>query len=328
MATRLIKFNRRHIPDIERLQRYERIFHTVLSLDRFSKSDVYRCGENKSLVGRIVNSLILEGALLQDGNGKFEWEESRKELYEREWKKTTSTHQLKRLPKTDRPREKLLYYGAQKLTTPELLAIFLRTGIRGKSAIGLSTELLERFGGVRGIFEAPKGEILSIDGLGEAKVAQIKAVHALAEAYLEEKVKSKRIVRNSKEVYDYLYHTLRDLKKEIFKVIFLDGKNQIIGITDLFEGTLNSSSIYPREVIKYAIQNNAASLIFAHNHPSGNPEPSESDKDITKDLTFAGNIMQIRILDHIIIGDNTYFSFADGGLIEEYYENFLELHGR
>jgi len=187
---------------------------------------------------------------------------------------------------------------------------------------------LERFGGVRGIFEAPKEEFLSIHGLGEAKVAQIKAVHALAEAYLEEKAKSKKIVRNSKEVYDYLYHTLRDLKKEIFKVIFLDGKNHIIDVKDLFEGTLNSSSIYPREVIKYAIRNNAAGLIFAHNHPSGNPEPSRNDKDITKDLAFAGNIMQIKILDHIIVGDNTYFSFADEGLIGEYNKNFLEFHAR
>jgi DNA repair protein radc len=114
-------------------------------------------------------------------------------------------------------------------------------------------------------------------------------------------------------------------KKEVFKVIFLDGKNRIIEIEDLFEGTLNTSSVYPREIIKNAIRNNALSLIFVHNHPSGDPKPSQSDKDITRDLVFAGNLLQIKVLDHIIIGDNRYFSFADEGLIEEYGLNFLSL---
>jgi DNA repair protein RadC len=118
---------------------------------------------------------------------------------------------------------------------------------------------------------------------------------------------------------------MRDLKKEVFKVIFLDGKTQIMEIEDLFEGTLNSSSIYLREVMKSAIKNNAANLIFVHNHPSGSPEPSGSDEDVTKDLVFAGNLMQIKVLDHIIIGDNKYYSFADEGLIEEYNLRFLSM---
>jgi len=118
---------------------------------------------------------------------------------------------------------------------------------------------------------------------------------------------------------------MRDLKKEIFKVIFLDGKNKIVEIEDLFEGTLNTSSIYPREVIKSALKNNALSLIFVHNHPSGDPIPSPSDKDITKELVSAGGLMQIKVLDHIIIGDNRYFSFADEGLIEEYSLNLLSM---
>jgi DNA repair protein RadC len=114
-------------------------------------------------------------------------------------------------------------------------------------------------------------------------------------------------------------------KKEIFKVMFLDGKNRLVEVEDLFEGSLTSSVVYPREIMKQAIKYNAASLIFVHNHPSGDPDPSPSDKDITKELVFAGNLMQIKVLDHIIIGDNKYFSFADGGLIEEYNLNFLSL---
>ena len=234
-------------------------------------------------------------------------------------------HQIKRLPTEGRPREKLLKYGPSKLTPAELLAIFLRTGIKGKNAIHLADELLKKFGGIRGIFEAENEKLLEVKGLGKAKVAQVKAVYGLAEEYLKEKLKAKKIIKNSKDVFDYLYFTMRDLKREIFKVIFLDGKNEIIEIEDLFKGTLNQSSIYPREIIKSAIKHNAAALIFVHNHPSGNPEPSLSDKEITKELVFAGNLMQIRVLDHIIIGENEYFSFADKGLIEEYNLRYLSL---
>lgn len=157
---------------------------------------------------------------------------------------------------------------------------------------------------------------------------RFKAVHALAEQYLKEKAEERKVAKNSKEIFDYLYYTMRDLKREVFKVIFLDGRNQIICIEDLFEGTLDSSSIYPREIIKNAIQNSTVNLVFVHNHPSGNPDPSQSDKDITEELAFAGNLMQIKVLDHIIIGDNKYFSFADEGLIEEYNLNFLSLKRR
>jgi DNA repair protein RadC len=121
---------------------------------------------------------------------------------------------------------------------------------------------------------------------------------------------------------------MRDLNKEVFKVIFLDVQNQVIEVEDLFEGTLTASSVYPREVMKSAIKHNAASLIFAHNHPSGNPAPSESDEEITRDLILAANIMQIEVLDHVIIGENKYFSFADEGLIEEFELNVMSLRGK
>ncbi len=167
-----------------------------------------------------------------------------------------------------------------------------------------------------------------MQGIGEAKVAQIKAVHALAEEYLREKMKTASKVRNSKEVFDYLYLTMRDLKTEKFKVIFLDSAGQMIGDENLFEGTLNASSVYPREIVKKAVGKNAASLIFVHNHPSGDPAPSESDREITEDLVYACNLVQIKVLDHIIIGDNRYFSFADEGLIEEYNQNFVSIKER
>ena len=171
-------------------------------------------------------------------------------------------------------------------------------------------------------------ELKEIKGIGPHNVFGIRLVQEVAREFLKEKILEKHICKSSKEVFDYLYHSMRDLRKEIFKVLFLDGKNHIIDIEDLFEGTLNISSVYPREIIKSAIKHNATALIFAHNHPSGSPEPSLSDKEITKDLIEASNTMQIKVLDHIIIGDNRYFSFADEGLIEEYNLSFLNMKRR
>ena len=129
---------------------------------------------------------------------------------------------------------------------------------------------------------------------------------------------SRPVCHSSMEVFDYLYHTLRDAKKEKFKAIFLDAKNQIIEEKTFFEGTVDTSAVYPREIMKEALRHSASALIFVHNHPSGDPEPSESDKEITKELVFASSMMQLKVLDHIIIGNNRYFSFADRGLIEDY----------
>ncbi|MBC8521302.1 MAG: DNA repair protein RadC [Methanomicrobia archaeon] len=316
------------IKDIERLQKYERIFQKLLKNEYFSKQDIWGFGGSKGLIGKIINILFEEGSIVQHEKGVFRWESSSMDLYKKEWiTSVRSSHQLKRLRKEERPREKLLY-GSSKPTTAELLAIFLRSGIQGKSAIIIANDLLTQFGGVKGIFEAEKEELMEIEGLGEAKVAQIKAVQALAGEYLKEKMKSVSKVRKSKEVFDYLYLTMRDLKTEKFKVIYLDSASQIIGDENLFEGTLNASSVYPREIVKSAVSKNAASLIFVHNHPSGDPTPSESDKAITEDLVYACNLVQIKVLDHIIIGDNRYFSFADEGLIEEYNKNFLSIKER
>ncbi|MBU1614146.1 DNA repair protein RadC [bacterium] len=304
------------IKDIERLQSYERIFQWLLKSEGFSKQEICKSGESKYLIGKTINSLLTEGAIEKKTKDSYQWTSPFIESYRKEWLHVQRpSHQLKRLKKTDRPREKLLAFGPGKLTTSELLAIFLRTGIRGKSVIKIASELLTQFGGVKGIFEADKEELFKVEGIGEAKVAQIKAVHGLAEKYLKEKAKLAPIMKKSKEAFDYLYLSMRDLKQETFKVIFLDSANQVIDMKNLFKGTLTSSAVYPREIMKKAIEYNAAGLIFVHNHPSGDSRPSQSDREITETLVSAGNIMQIKVLDHIIIGDNRYFSFADEGLI-------------
>ncbi|MFC1993521.1 DNA repair protein RadC, partial [Chloroflexota bacterium] len=186
-------------------------------------------------------------------------------------------------------------------------------------------EAIKRFKTLRGVLEAPAEELQQIDGIGAHNAFGIKLVQEVAREFLKEKIVDKPIYKSSQEIFDYLYHSMRDLKKEVFKVIYLNTQNQIIETTDLFEGTLNSTVISPREVTESAIKHNAASLIFVHNHPSGSPEPSASDKGITRDLVYAGCIMQMKVLDHIVIGDNRYFSFAGEGLIEEYELDFLNL---
>ena len=186
-------------------------------------------------------------------------------------------------------------------------------------------EAINKFKTLRGVLEAPSEELRKIKGITAHNVFVIKFMQEIARVFLKEQVLDKPYCRSSREVFDYLYHSMRDLKREVFKVMFLDSQNRFVEIEDLFEGTLNASAIYPREIIQGAVKHNAAALIFVHNHPAGNPQPSDNDKQITQDLVFAGNIMQIRVLDHIIIGDNHYFSFADAGLIEAYNSDFLGL---
>jgi DNA repair protein RadC len=150
-------------------------------------------------------------------------------------------------------------------------------------------------------------------------------LHELPTEILRQRIIEQPVYTSSKEIFDYLYYSMRDLNKEVFKVIYLNCRNQITDTADLFEGTLESIPIRPREIIEGAINHNAAHLIFVHNHPSGDPAPSKRDEQLTRDLVFVGNILQIKVLDHIIIGGNRYFSFADEKLIEEYENNFLNL---
>ena len=173
---------------------------------------------------------------------------------------------IKNRPEVERPREKLLKFGSKSLSNAELLAIFLRTGIKNKSAIQLASEILEVFGGLRGLCTAKIDDLLNIKGIGIAKTAQLKAALELSERYLRENIKQKPIVENSKEVFDLLYQTMRDLDYELLKVILLNGQNQVIDVIDVFRGSITSSSVYPREIIKLALRYSASAVVLVHNH--------------------------------------------------------------
>jgi len=228
----------------------------------------------------------------------------------------------------ERLREKFNQSGLAAFLDYEIVELLLALGTARKDCKPQAKEAIERFKTLRGVLEASPEELQEIKGITPYNTFVIKLVQELAREFLKEQILNKPYCKSSQEVFDYLYHSMRDLKKETFKVMFLNAQNQVIELENLFEGTLNASAIYPREIIEKSIRHNAAALIFAHNHPSGNPEPSDNDKQITQELVFAANIMQMKVLDHIIIGDNRYFSFADEGLIEEYNLNFLSLRGR
>lgn len=229
---------------------------------------------------------------------------------------------IREWPEGERPRERLWKYGAQQLTTAELLGILCRIGARGRSAVDLGRELLQAFGGLRGLDAAELSDLRGIKGLGRAKAAQLKAALELGRRFLSETRAVKGKVESSQAVYEFLLPQMRDLKREVFKVLLLNGQNEVLEVVTASEGSLTESPVYPREIIRMANRYHAAALIFAHNHPSGSPKPSPTDKAITQELVFAGKIMHLRVLDHLIIGENRYFSFADAGLIQQYEEAY------
>jgi len=217
-----------------------------------------------------------------------------------------------------RLREKFLVGGLNGFLDYEIVELLLTLGTPRRDCKRQAKEAMDRFKVLRRVLEADEAELREIKGIGPHNVFGIRLVQEVSRRFLKEKMLSRPACHSSKEVFDYLYHSLRDARTERFKVFFLDAKNYILEERTFFEGTVDSSAVYPREVIKAAVRFGASSLIFVHNHPSGDPEPSDSDREITKELIFATNIMQIKVLDHIIIGNNRYFSFADQGLIEEY----------
>jgi len=224
-----------------------------------------------------------------------------------------------------RLREKFLRSGLAGFHDYEIIELLLTLGSPRKDCKQQAKKVIKKFKTLRAALAASPQELQQIEGIGPHSAFGIKLVREVAAEFLKQKIVDKPVYKSAKEIFDYLYHSMRDLKKEVFKVIYLNTQNQIIDIADLFEGTVDSSSISPREVMENAIKHNTTSLIFVHNHPSGNPEPSPSDKQVTRDLVYAGSIMQIRVLDHIIIGGNKYYSFAAEGLIEEYELDFLNL---
>jgi DNA repair protein RadC len=218
-------------------------------------------------------------------------------------------------PVDDRPREKLIAKGAEALSDAELVAIFLRTGTRGKSAVDLARESLARFGSLAALFAADASSLTSISGLGSAKYVQLQAVLEMARRALREKLDRGSALSSPQAVRDYLRLKLQDRPHEVFVGVFLDAQNRVLAVEEMFRGTLTQTSVYPREVVKRALAHNAAALIFAHNHPSGIAEPSRSDESLTQALKQALALVDVKVLDHFVIGTGAAMSFAERGLL-------------
>ncbi len=217
-------------------------------------------------------------------------------------------------PSAERPREKLLSKGASALSDAELLAIFLRTGIRGTSAVDLARQLLNSFGSLRALLTASRKDFCAHKGLGDAKFTQLQAILEMSKRHLNETLMRNDSLSSPTDTLRYLHSQLRDRPHEIFACLMLDNRNRVIAFRELFRGTIDGANVYPREVVKQALADNAAAVIFAHNHPSGISEPSQADIQITERLKAALALVDIRVLDHVIVGEQT-LCFSERGLI-------------
>ena len=218
------------------------------------------------------------------------------------------------MPLEERPREKLLQSGAECLTNVELLAIFLRTGVKGKTALDLAKELLDEFGDLRHLLAADLNQFCQTKGLGEAKYVQLKACVEMSRRYLRECLENGNIL-NPDDTRNFLMSELSGRDYEVFACLFLDSDKKIITFEELFSGTIDGASVYPREVVKRALKYKAAALILAHNHPSGVAEPSQADISLTQRLIAALNLIDVRVLDHFIVGDGYCVSLASKGYV-------------
>ncbi|AEG01693.1 RadC family protein [Methylomonas methanica] len=222
---------------------------------------------------------------------------------------------IKDWPADERPREKLLQRGASALTDAELLAIFLRVGTQGKSAVDMARDLLNEFGSLQALLAAEHERFCQAHGLGDAKYAQLQAVMEMARRHFAESLQRGNALTSPEITRAYLSAQLRGYSYEVFACLFLDNQHRVIQWEELFRGTIDGASVYPREVAKRALFHHAAAVIFAHNHPSGINEPSQADRQITDKLKQALALFDIRVLDHFIVGDGQPYSFAEHGLI-------------
>jgi len=221
-----------------------------------------------------------------------------------------------------RLRDKFLTSGLSGFHDYEVVELLLTLATPRKDCKAAAKEALRRFKTLQGVLEASAKELCEVDGIGPKNLLGIKLIKAVGDRHLKGKLIEKDPLNNSQELFDYLYHSIRDKSRECFNVIFLDAKNRVISTETLFEGTLTASSVYPREVVIAALNHRAAALIFAHNHPSGDPQPSTEDVAITRRLVFACKVMGITVHEHLIIGNNRYFSFADQGYIARMNREF------
>jgi DNA repair protein RadC len=218
-------------------------------------------------------------------------------------------------PEGERPREKLLARGAAALSDAELLAIFLRTGVTGMSAVDLARELLVKYGSLNGLFAADQADFCEVKGMGAAKYAQLQAVLEMSRRALQEEIQRGDVLSSPRAVRDYLKLLLAGRGQEVFMVLFLDTQHRVIAFEELFHGTLSQTSVYPREVVKRALAHNAAAVILAHNHPSGVTEPSQADQLLTSALKQALALVDVTVLDHFVVAAGQTLSFAERGLL-------------
>ena len=227
--------------------------------------------------------------------------------------KTDTAKGIKNWPEIERPRERLIRHGPEILSDAHLLAILLRTGRKKTSAVEIANHLLRQFGGLAGLKQVSIPELCSVNGIGPAKAAQILASLELGRRSLAQPLNRELRALSSRDIYHHYHPLLRDMKREIFKLLLFDGKNRLIKDTTISTGSLSLNIVHPREVFKPAVRESASSVILLHNHPSGDPTPSPEDRELTRRLVKAGRIMGIKVLDHIVIGDGRYVSFADQG---------------
>ena len=216
-------------------------------------------------------------------------------------------------PEGERPREKLLQQGAAALSDAELLAIFLRTGVSGCDAVTLARDLLQQFGSLRALFAAERQHFCAAYGLGEAKYVQLQAVREMCSRYLLEELKRSDPLTSPAATRRFLQAKLRDRQQEIFALLLLDNQHRVLHFAEIFFGTIDAASVYPREVVQMVLKHNAAAVILCHNHPSGVAEPSRADRSLTERLCAALRLIDVRVLDHLVVGDGETVSFAERG---------------
>jgi len=222
----------------------------------------------------------------------------------------------------ERLRQRFLSGGIERFSDEDIIEFLLTLGTPRVDTRLSAREALKKFGSISNVISAPTQDLMKIKGIGEKNALYLKFVHDVASRYLKDRIINNTYFTSSKNVFDYLFHSMRDLQREVFRILYLNQKNILVKDEDLFAGDLTSSAVYPREIIKNAIKNNAASLIIVHNHPSGDPSPSTHDCLLTKNIVWASRLVGIRILDHIIIGNNAYYSFMDENYIRKFEDEY------
>jgi DNA repair protein RadC len=221
-----------------------------------------------------------------------------------------------------RLRERFLEGGLERFSDEGVVEFLLTLGTPRGDLKDQAREAMKQFGTLSGVLAAPLEELTKIRGIGPKNALYLKLVHQVADRFLKDRITAKDFFGSSQAVFDFLFHSMRDLKREVFKVLFLTRKNELIKDQDVFSGGLTGSAVYPREVMALALEYKAAALVFVHNHPSGDPAPSAEDRRLTRDLVWAARLLSIQVLDHIIIGHNTYYSFADEGVIKDFAQEY------